>query len=60
MGPKGNKYSGIHNHICWDRTEKYFKEALADLLKEGRPRKLTLEGLTQIRENISVNNSRFA
>ena len=60
MGTKCNKYCGVHNPICWNRTEEYFKEALADLPKEGRPRKLTLEGLTHIRESISENNSRFA
>ena len=60
MGTKCNKYCGVHNPICWARTEEYFKEALADLLKEGRPRKLTLEGMTHIRESISENNSRFA
>ena len=30
MGPESDEYSGIHKHICWDRTEKYFKEALAE------------------------------
>lgn len=60
LGTKGNKYCGVNNPICWHRTEEYFKEALADLPKEGRPRKLTMEGLAHIKESISENNSRYA
>jgi len=60
MGTKCNKYCGVHNPTCWDRTEEYFKEACAELPKEGRPRKLILEGLFSIREAVSENNSRYA
>lgn len=59
-GTKGNKYCEVNNPICWHRTEEYFKEALADLPKQERPRKLTMEGLAHVKESINENNSRYA
>lgn len=60
MGTKSNVYCGVRDPICQSRTEEYFKEALADLPEEGRPRKLTREGIFHIWTNISENNSRYA
>ena len=59
-GKKGNVYCSAKHPVCWSRTEHYFHEALEDLPKEGRPRKLTMEGLSHVRYIIGENNSRFA
>jgi len=59
VGAKMNVYCGVKDLTCESRTEEYYKQALADLPKDGRPRKLTREGLHCIRDDISENNNRF-